>query len=207
MAWAELMRVDMLALFFTFTGLLLFLLAPRMRGLDYAAFLFFALAIFTKQTEIAAPAACLAIALGVDWRQAVRLGAFLFLLMGAGLACCRDPRRRITKPAALQCEPVQFNQHVGDCATEPVQRGASGCNCLGVPGDEFYKGHTTPERSEIPNHEMVAAGTAKPQGHRNRIRAYAVGVSGLVCERQEGLQLQLFHRVEPCLLPLIFVWR
>lgn len=95
--WAQLMRVDMLALLLTFAGLLLFLLADRHPGLDCAAFLLFVLALFTKQTQLAAPAACLAIAFVTNQARALRLLAFAVLLGCAGLAALALP----TNGAAL----------------------------------------------------------------------------------------------------------
>ena len=91
MRWAQLMRVDMLALLFTFAGLLLFFLADRHPGLDYAAFLLFVLALFTKQTQVAAPTACLAIAFVASRAHALRLLAFTVLLGCAGLAALALP--------------------------------------------------------------------------------------------------------------------
>jgi hypothetical protein len=89
--WAELMRVDLLALFFTFTGLLVFLLADRFAGFDYVAIILFALALFTKQTEVAAPAACIAIAFLTSRARALWLIAFLVVLGCVGLAALAVP--------------------------------------------------------------------------------------------------------------------
>src|SRR5579864_3303440 len=91
MRWAQFMRVDMLALLFTFTGLLLFLLADRHSGCDYAAFLLFVLALFTKQSQLAAPAACLAVAFVTSEARALRLLAFAVLLGSAGLVALTLP--------------------------------------------------------------------------------------------------------------------
>lgn len=85
MTWARLMRVDLLGLFFTFAGLLLFLMGGKRSALHYIAMVSFVLAIFTKQTNLAAPAACLMIALCVDWRHALRLVGFGILCGSAGL--------------------------------------------------------------------------------------------------------------------------
>jgi hypothetical protein len=89
MAWAQFMRVDMLGLLLTFLGLLLFVSGRR--GLEYGAFLCFVLAVFTKQTLIAAPAACLAVAVAADWRRASRLVAFALVLGCAGLLALAVP--------------------------------------------------------------------------------------------------------------------
>lgn len=91
MRWAEFMRVDLLALLLTFAGLLLFLLADDHSGLDYAAFLLFVLALFTKQTQLAAPAACFAIAFVVNRSRAYKLLVFAFMLGCAGLAVLAIP--------------------------------------------------------------------------------------------------------------------
>jgi len=90
-AWAQFMRVDMLALLFTFSGILLFVWAPRRTRWHYGAFLLFVLAGFAKQTQIAAPAACLLIAFALDWRRGARLLGFTVLLSGAGLAALALP--------------------------------------------------------------------------------------------------------------------
>ena len=51
----------------------------------------FVLAIFTKQTLIAAPAACLMVAVAADWRRALRLAGFAVLLGCAGLLALAVP--------------------------------------------------------------------------------------------------------------------
>jgi hypothetical protein len=89
--WAQLMRVDMLALLFTFSGLFLFLLADRHRSFDYVAFLFFVFALFTKQTQLAGPAACLVIAFVINRTRAMKLLVFSVLLGCAGLAMLAVP--------------------------------------------------------------------------------------------------------------------
>jgi hypothetical protein len=73
--WARLMRVDFLGLLFTFTGLALFILSRRRAAWEYTAFVFFFLALFTKQSLIAAPLACLTASFIVDRRRAWRLAA------------------------------------------------------------------------------------------------------------------------------------
>ena len=94
-SWARFMRIDMLAVLFTFGGLTLFAAASRRRGLDYAAFLLFVLALFTKQTYVAAPAACLLIVWIGDRARAVRLLCFAVLLAGAGLTVLVVPTHGI----------------------------------------------------------------------------------------------------------------
>jgi hypothetical protein len=82
MTWTSLARVDMLAVFLSFVGLALFVLAGRRQIWEYVAFGFFVAAAFTKQTAIAAPVACLVTALIVDWKQAARLVTFAVGLGG-----------------------------------------------------------------------------------------------------------------------------
>ena len=59
--WAVLMRVDMLAAFFSLLGVCLGIAALRRPGLLYAAMVCFVAAVFTKQTELVAPLAVLAV--------------------------------------------------------------------------------------------------------------------------------------------------
>ena len=80
--WAVLMRVDMLAAAFSLLGVWLGILALRRPGLLFAAMACFVAAIFTKQTELVAPVAVLAVHL---WRRpgptfwAIGFGAVLAL--------------------------------------------------------------------------------------------------------------------------------
>ncbi len=57
LGWTPQMRVDLLGLFLVFAGVYLFV-----RGRRMAAFVLFVLALYTKQTFLAAPAACLVVA-------------------------------------------------------------------------------------------------------------------------------------------------
>ena len=95
--WSALMRVDMLATAFSLAGLLLVIRAPARRSAIVAAAILFVLAIYTKQTSIAAPAAsflgllvvrpkaaflllavCLALGLSaLGWLSAASDGGFL----------------------------------------------------------------------------------------------------------------------------------
>ena len=70
--WGVNMRVDMLAIGLELCGLWLYLFAPAGRQLWLAA-PFLVLAVYTKQTAIAAAAACLATSLLRDRREALRL--------------------------------------------------------------------------------------------------------------------------------------
>ena len=78
--WAPLMRIDMLAGLFAWIGVLLFVAGAGQRR--YWCAVPFLLALYTKHTALAAPAACLIVALVVDRRYAVRLAA---IILGTGL--------------------------------------------------------------------------------------------------------------------------
>jgi hypothetical protein len=79
------MGVDLLALFFTFLGIYLFIRLNRRSAGLYAAFACFVLAIFTKQTMIAAPLACLTAAALINSRRALHVFLFCVSLGIAGL--------------------------------------------------------------------------------------------------------------------------
>lgn len=81
--WSLLMRVDTIGIFFTYLGLAIFLASNKRPWLNYVAFAFFLLAIYSKQTLIAAPAACL-VCLFIQNRRL--LLQVLALCAGAGLA-------------------------------------------------------------------------------------------------------------------------
>ena len=57
--WASLMRVDMLALFLMYAGLGIYLGMGQRQRWQYVAGVFFVLALFTKETMLSAPLACL----------------------------------------------------------------------------------------------------------------------------------------------------
>jgi hypothetical protein len=84
--WSPVMRVDMLAVALSFAGVYLAMLATRRPLLLYAASLAFVLAIYTKQTMVAAPVATF----GVLWlrepRSVVRPIGFGITLSLAALA-------------------------------------------------------------------------------------------------------------------------
>ncbi len=69
-------RADGLGLFFTLTGLLLFTTAGEKRRMQYFAFVCFILALFTKQTLVAAPIACLITGAIIDRKRALQIGLF-----------------------------------------------------------------------------------------------------------------------------------
>jgi len=79
--WLPVMRVDMLALALSFSGLWLAMLALERPALVHGAALAFVLALFTKQTMIAAPAAAFAVLLLMRPRTAVA-GIATALLLG-----------------------------------------------------------------------------------------------------------------------------
>ncbi len=81
--WSLLVRVDMIGIFFTYLGLYLFLRAEQQPWAHYAAFAAFTLALYSRQTLIAAPAACLLCLFAQNPRRAVRVVA---AFAAAGLA-------------------------------------------------------------------------------------------------------------------------
>lgn len=74
--WATLMRVDALAIFLSVSGVALFVLARRKRALGFVAFALFVAAVYTKQTSLAGPAACLLLAYVEKPRYAIQLLVF-----------------------------------------------------------------------------------------------------------------------------------
>jgi hypothetical protein len=83
--WTAYMRVDTLALLFTFSGLAAFLLSRGRLGPQLVAVVCFVAAFYTKQTSVAAAAACFLIQTIVDWRRAAYLAGFgVTLLLAFG---------------------------------------------------------------------------------------------------------------------------
>jgi hypothetical protein len=80
--WFPFMRVDWLGLLATYLGVFFFLSAESKHWKSYLAFLFFLLAICTKQTFLAAPLACFLVVLVTAPRRALRLGLFCVVLGG-----------------------------------------------------------------------------------------------------------------------------
>jgi hypothetical protein len=74
--WSTLMRVDALAIFLSVSGMALFVVARRKRALGFVAFTLFVAAVYTKQTSLAGPAACLLLAYVEKPRYAIQLFAF-----------------------------------------------------------------------------------------------------------------------------------
>jgi hypothetical protein len=80
--WAPLMRVDLLADLWAFAGVYVFAFARDGRRRVAVPAILFLLAIFTKQSTLAAPAACVIVAAVLDRRRMARLVAWL---TGGGL--------------------------------------------------------------------------------------------------------------------------
>lgn len=74
--WGTVMRVDALAIFLSIAGVALFVAAKHKRALGFVAFALFVAAVYTKQTSLAAPAACFIIAFIEKPRYALQLAAF-----------------------------------------------------------------------------------------------------------------------------------
>jgi hypothetical protein len=82
--WCSLMRVDMLALFLMYAGLGVYIAMGKRERWQHVAGVFLVLALFTKETMLSAPLACLTFGLLVDRRRAIRFGAGAALLLAAG---------------------------------------------------------------------------------------------------------------------------
>ena len=78
------MGVDLLAVFLSFLGIYVFLRYSASSAARYMAFAIFVAAIFTKQTMVAAPSACLVATALVSYGKALR--SFLFCLFLGGSA-------------------------------------------------------------------------------------------------------------------------
>jgi hypothetical protein len=81
--WAVLMRVDMLAIGSTMAGVYLAILAGQRAVVLSAAILMFVLAVYTKQTELAAPMAAMLVAVVVNARSALKATGFGLLIGSA----------------------------------------------------------------------------------------------------------------------------
>jgi hypothetical protein len=79
------MGVDLLALCFTFLGVFLFLRSSQIQKLTYLAFACFVAAIFTKQTMVAAPSACLVATLLISPARSMRYLLYCVVLATAGM--------------------------------------------------------------------------------------------------------------------------
>jgi hypothetical protein len=83
-AWSPLMRVDMLAVALGFLAVLCAVTSPGRPWRLYAGFALFLLAMFTKQTSIAAPMATFPVMLLIDRRRTL-MAAFATLVVGLAL--------------------------------------------------------------------------------------------------------------------------
>jgi hypothetical protein len=81
------MGVDPLAVLFAFLGVFVFVLYLSKPAYQYAAFALFVMGVFTKQTMVAAPLACLAASALIPGRRAFRLLGFSAAL-GLGILGC-----------------------------------------------------------------------------------------------------------------------
>lgn len=84
-AWAVTMRVDMLAVAFSIAGVYLTIVAAQRTIILCAAIFMFVLAVYTKQTELAAPIAAILVATVLDVGSALRAVVFGLLLGGSAL--------------------------------------------------------------------------------------------------------------------------
>lgn len=82
---SALMRVDMLAIAFSYIGFLCFTTSRLQSWPPFAGMIFFVLAVFTKQTSIAAPLAAMIVAGFTAPRQAIKLIGFGLILGGVPL--------------------------------------------------------------------------------------------------------------------------
>lgn len=84
--WVPYFRVDFLAIFLSILGLGCVAVSPRERSSRVLAILLFAAAFFTKQTELAAPAAVTTYFLLNNWRNGVRFLLGLVIAIGIPFA-------------------------------------------------------------------------------------------------------------------------
>lgn len=78
--WAILARVDFLAIFLVASAVALFILSENSTPGQFIAFTIFVLALYTKQTMLAAPAACFLYVLRSNPKRALHLAAFSLVL-------------------------------------------------------------------------------------------------------------------------------
>jgi hypothetical protein len=82
--WGSLMRVDMLALLLMQAGLGIYITLGKQERWQYAAAFLFVLALFTKQTMLSAPLACLTFGFFADRKRTLRAGALAVAVALAG---------------------------------------------------------------------------------------------------------------------------
>jgi hypothetical protein len=86
-AWASVMRVDMLAIFFMYAGLCICISRGINGWWPYAAVLLFVLALFTKHNSLSAPLACLVVGWLAGRGKTARAFALASVLAIAGVCC------------------------------------------------------------------------------------------------------------------------
>ncbi|CAG5018011.1 hypothetical protein DYBT9275_05894 [Dyadobacter sp. CECT 9275] len=86
--WASLMRVDMLGIMLMYAGLAVYIRSGKKRSGQYFSAILFVMAVFTKQTLLSAPLACLIFGLFAYPRTTIRVYSFALLLGLAGLCIC-----------------------------------------------------------------------------------------------------------------------
>lgn len=86
--WGALMRVDMLALFFMFAGLAIYIVLGKKEQWQFVSAFLFILAIFTKQTMLSAPLACAIFGLTTNPRAAIRVYGFAIILGLSAIFFC-----------------------------------------------------------------------------------------------------------------------
>lgn len=85
-SWAALMRVDALAVALAFLGVAVFGVTARRGAAVYASAPLFVLACFTKQTTVAAAAACIVTLARRDRRRALGLAGAIAIMIGVSAA-------------------------------------------------------------------------------------------------------------------------
>jgi hypothetical protein len=88
--WGALMRVDMLALFLMFAGLAVYIVLGKREQWQYVAAFLFVLAVFTKQTMLSAPLACVIFGLATNPRVTIRVYGFAIILGLSALFFCNS---------------------------------------------------------------------------------------------------------------------
>lgn len=83
--WAWLARVDMLAVLLSFTGVVMFAAWPDRMAVQVSASVLMTAALFTRQTALGAPLACLSVALLMDRRIFLRMLIMMGVLGGSAL--------------------------------------------------------------------------------------------------------------------------
>lgn len=84
--WIAYYRVDLPALYLTLLGLSFIVLAPRYLPARICALLFFVLAVYTKQTTLAAPLAATVALCALDVRRGIAFGAWFVILVSLPFA-------------------------------------------------------------------------------------------------------------------------